>query len=312
MRRNKVLRIALLLVAVGLLVVTVVHQGAAIGDALQRLNAFDLALSGAFVLAGLVAQMLSWRSLFSGSEVGVPPIRVSGRIYYVGQLGKYVPGSVWAVVAQAELGKDHRVPRARSATVALSALVVLVVVGGAVSAAGLSVGSASSLRTYWWALLSVPVGIVLLSPAVFNRLIALALRLTKRGGPAPEISGAAVLRSSGWALVMWLAFGAHAWFLATGLGASGAADAATVTGAFALAWVVGFLVVIAPAGAGPREAALVLALAPVMGAVDAFVLALISRLLMVVGDVVAAGIFARGQSAAPPATVDQVTHEAPK
>ena len=308
MRRNRVLRIAFLLVAVGLLVLTVVGQREAIGDAFRQLNAFDIALSGAFVLAGLAAQMLSWRSLFAGSEVGVPPIGIAGRIYYLGQLGKYVPGSVWAVVAQAELGKDHRVPRARSATVALSALVVLVVVGGAVSAAGLAAGSTSSLRTYWWALLSVPVGIVLLSPRVFNRLIALALRMAKRAGAPPRISGAAVLRSSGWALVMWLCFGAHAWFLATGLGAHGAADAATVTGAFALAWVVGFLVVIAPAGAGPREAALVLALAPVMDTADAIVLALISRLLMVIGDVVVAAAFARRWPVETEATTTTADH----
>lgn len=117
------------------MILTVVGQREAIGDALLRLNAFDIALSGGLVLVGLGAQMLSWRSLFAGSEVGVPPIRVAGRIYYVGQLGKYVPGSVWAVVAQAELGKDHRVPRTRSATVALAALAVLVVVGAVVSAA---------------------------------------------------------------------------------------------------------------------------------------------------------------------------------
>ena len=181
---------------------------------------------------------------------------------------------------------------------ALAALVVLVVVGAVVGAAGLAAGSASSLRTYWWALLSVPIGMVLLSPPVFNRLIALALRMAKRAGSAPKISWAAVLRSSGWALVMWLAFGAHAWFLATGLGAHGA-DGATVTGAFALAWVVGFLVVIAPAGAGPREAALVLALAPVMDTADAIVVALISRLLMVIGDMVAAAAFARSRPRSP-------------
>lgn len=312
MRRNKVLRLAFLLVAVGLLVLTVFNQREAIRDAVLQLSAIDLAFSGACVLAGLVAQMLSWRSLFAGSEVGVPPIRVAGRIYYLGQLGKYVPGSVWAVVAQAELGKDHRVPRARSATVALAALVVLVVVGGAVSAAGLAVGSTSSLRTYWWALLAVPIGIVLLSPPVFNRLIALALRLAKRTGPAPMVSWGALLRSSGWALVMWLAFGGHAWFLATELGADGAADAATVTGAFALAWVVGFLVVIAPAGAGPREAALVLALAPIMDTADAIVVALISRLLMIAGDVVVAAAFARAKpTSVAGATTSPDTHEAP-
>jgi hypothetical protein len=94
-------------------------------------------------------------------------------------------------------------------------------------------------------------------------------------------------------MVQWLLLGAHAWLLATDLGASGPADLATVVGAFALAWVVGFVVVIAPAGAGPREAALVLGLAPVMAAPEGLVLALVSRVLMVVGDALLAAAFAR-------------------
>ena len=293
MRRKTVVRAAFLLVAVALLIVTVVRERDAIGAALGRLDPWSVVISAAALLIGLLAQMLSWRSLFAGGEADVPPLRTAGRIYFVGQLGKYVPGSVWALIAQAELGKDHRISRARSAVVALGALMVLVVVGGTIGAAGLAAGSAGSLRTYWWALLAVPVGLTVLWPPVFNRLVALGLRAARRSGPAPTISGRALLRSSGWAVVMWLAFGAHAWFLAAPLGAAGPRDLATVVGAFALAWVVGFLVVVAPAGAGPREAALILALAPVMGSADALVVALVSRALMVLGDGVAALVFAR-------------------
>lgn len=300
MHRKSAVRAAFLLVAAALLVVTLVHERESAAAALSRLSLPAIALSGALLLVGLMAQMLSWRSMFDGSEVDVPPIRTAARIYFLGQLGKYVPGSVWAVVAQAELGKDHLISRARSAVVALGALVVLVVIGATVGAAGLAAGSTGSLRTYWWALAAVPIGIVVLSPPVFNRLVALALRLARRTGPAPAITGAALLRSSGWALVMWLAFGAHAWVLASRLGASGLRDATTVVGAFALAWVVGFLVVIAPAGAGPREAALVLALAPVMDAPDALVLALVSRVLMMAGDGLVAAVSASRWRAAPP------------
>ena len=293
MRRKTAVRAAFLLVAVALLIVTVVRERDAFGAALGRLDPWSVVISAAALLIGLLAQMLSWRSLFAGGEADVPPLRTAGRIYFVGQLGKYVPGSVWALIAQAELGKDHRISRARSAVVALGALMVLVVVGGTIGAAGLAAGSAGSLRTYWWALLAVPVGLTVLWPPVFNRLVALGLRAARRSGPAPTISGRALLRSSGWAVVMWLAFGAHAWFLAAPLGAAGPRDLATVVGAFALAWVVGFLVVVAPAGAGPREAALILALAPVMGSADALVVALVSRALMVLGDGVAALVFAR-------------------
>jgi hypothetical protein len=185
MRRKTAVRAAFLLTAVVVLVLTLVRERHAVAESDARLSPSGIALSAALVLVGLAAQMLSWRSMFVGSEVGRLPVATAGRIYYVGQLGKYVPGSVWAVVAQAELGKDHQISRVRSAVVALGALLVLVIVGGVVAAAGLAVGSAGSLRAYWWALLAVPVGVVVLIPPVFNRLVALALRLARRPGPAP-------------------------------------------------------------------------------------------------------------------------------
>jgi hypothetical protein len=37
----------------------------------------------------------------------------TARILFLGQLGKYLPGSVWPVLAQMELGKTYRVPRHR-------------------------------------------------------------------------------------------------------------------------------------------------------------------------------------------------------
>jgi uncharacterized membrane protein YbhN (UPF0104 family) len=128
---------------------------------------------------------------------------------------------------------------------------------------------------------------------VFNRAVALLLRLLRRGDQAVRIDGRALLGSAGWALVMWLLFGLHTAVLVAALAPGDPARAVLLgTGAFALAWVVGFLVVIAPAGAGPREAALVLALAPAMASPDALLVALVSRVLMVVGDAAAAGVAA--------------------
>ena len=58
-------------------------------------------------------------------RAGRPGLRlrlpVAGRIFFVGQLGKYLPGSVWPVVMQAELGRDHHIPRRRTMTVSLVA-----------------------------------------------------------------------------------------------------------------------------------------------------------------------------------------------
>lgn len=282
-------RVAFGVLAVALLVLTVVREREALAAALQQLSFAALATSALLVVAGLVAQMLSWRALFTGASSEVPSLQASAQIYYLGQLGKYVPGSIWAVVAQSELGLGHRISRSRSAVVALGALAVLVVTGTGVAAAVLSITSPGSLLSYWWALPALPVGLFLLTPPVFNRLIRLALRVTHRGEPTESIGGRPLIVSSAWALLMWALFGAHAWVLADALGADSSQAALICVGAFALAWVVGLLVVIAPAGAGAREAALVLALGSVLDRPAALVLALVSRIIMVVADAVVAG-----------------------
>jgi uncharacterized membrane protein YbhN (UPF0104 family) len=82
------------------------------------------------------------------------------------------------------------------------------------------------------------------------------------------------------------------WVLAAPLGA-GLADLPFVIGASALAWVVGLAVVILPAGAGVREVLLVLTLGQLIGTAEALTVAVISRFLQVVIDLllaVAAGL----------------------
>lgn len=133
------MRIAFSVLAVTLLIVTVTRERGALAQALQQLSIVSLVASGLLVVAGLVAQMLSWRALFAGRGSNLPSLRASAQIYYIGQLGKYVPGSVWAVVAQSELGAEHRLSRSRSAVVALGALAVLVVTGTGVATTALSI-----------------------------------------------------------------------------------------------------------------------------------------------------------------------------
>lgn len=291
MSRKNAVRVTFLAVALILLVVAVVREREALSDALARMSWGQVAGATALVLVGLAAQMLSWRALFTGSEVGTLPLRAAGRIYFVGQLGKYVPGSVWAVVAQADLGRDHKISRARSAVVALAALVVLVVVGVAVGVVALWAGSGTSIGAYWWTALVAVAGLVVLWPRVLGRLVGIAMRTLRRTGPVPTLTPRGIVRSAAWAVVMWAAFGAHAWLLADGLHDGGWGAAVTLGGAYALAWVVGFVIVIAPAGAGPREVAFVLLAAAVLDRPDALLVALVSRALMVLGDAVAAAAF---------------------
>ncbi len=249
---------------------------------LRRMSWPALAGSLGFALAGLVAAELSWRRVLAGLGSPLPHL-AAGRVYFLSQLGKYVPGSIWPVVAQAELSRAYGVPRSRAAAAAVAQLLVGVVTGAVVAGVALSTTSSGALRTYWWLALVAVAGAAALVPPVFDRVLAATLRLLRRG-PAAPLGARALAATAGWELVMWAAFGAHLWLLALGIGTRHPGLPLLATGAYALAWLVGLLVVVLPAGAGAREAALVLALAPALGRVDALALALVSRAVMLAAD----------------------------
>jgi dolichol-phosphate mannosyltransferase len=88
----------------------------------------------------------------------------------------------------------------------------------------------------------------------------------------------------------WIAPGLGAWALARALGATAGLDAFLLLGAFALAWLLGVLVPLAPGGLGLREGSLVLSLGAAIGAGPATALALALRLVSFAGELVAIAI----------------------
>ncbi|MDP9417635.1 MAG: flippase-like domain-containing protein [Actinomycetota bacterium] len=275
--------------AVAALVVAVVRQRHEIAAAVTQLDPAPLAVATALVVAGLVANMLSWRATLAG--FGSPlPMGPAARVYLLAQLGKYLPGSIWPVLVQAELGRDHGVPRSRSALAALAAFVIGIDVGVVLTAVTLALSAADTLRAYWWLLLAVPLGSAVLAPPVLNRLLGIGLRLARRPGNPERLAPAALAPAAWWSLVTWLCFGTSTWLIARGIAPGADRLWLLAVGGYTVAWIAGFLFVLAPAGAGAREAALVLVLATAMPHSDAFAVAVVSRVLMLAGDLVAAGI----------------------
>jgi hypothetical protein len=117
----------------------------------------------------------------------------------------------------------------------------------------------------------------------------------RRDAVPPRIGGRALLASAAWSVANWLALGVQAWILLDALTAGTETLWPLATGAFALAWLVGFLVVFAPAGVGPREWALVVLLGAAATRPEALALALVSRFAMTLADALglAGGVLAR-------------------
>ena len=299
----------MLLVALALLALALRDQGPEAYAAARDVGPAAAAGSFAAVLVGLLASALVWRALLADLGTRLP-LRPATHVFFLGQLGKYVPGSVFAIAAQMELGRSHGAPRSRVGTASLLFLGVLVSAGLLTAAVALPLTSPGALDRYAWVLALLPVGLVLLAPPVLSRLVAVGLRLLRRDPLERPLTWRGTGAALGWALLMWAAYGLHLLLLVrTQDVAPGPGLVALSTGAYALAWTAGFLVVVAPAGAGVREAALVLALSPVLDRAPALALAVLSRVLMTLGDLVWGAVGAAagsGQAGAGVATVPGV------
>lgn len=206
----------------------------------------------------------------------------------VANLGRYVPGKVWQVASLVALARTRGVP----ASTAMAA---------AVLGQGIGVGSATllGLGALWsladgaaWRWL-VPVGLVGvtalgLTPPVFRAVSTAWFRLAATDAPSDLRPSMA----AGWlavGLATWTVYAGAFWLFVEGVGLD--VRIVPTASAFAAAYVLGYVVVFAPAGIGVREGFLVAMLSPQVGVAAAGTVAVAARLWTTLIEVVPAAAF---------------------
>lgn len=273
---RRLVRYGFLAVALGFGAWAVIREWDAVVAGFARLSVPALAGSLVAVVAALLGAMLTWRTLLA--DLGSPlRLRPAAKVFFVGQLGKYIPGTVWPMLAQMEMGRDLGVPRSRSATAFFLMMPVQLATGLLVTLVTLG------WDRYGWLLLFIPLLLVLLEPKVVNAVIGFALRKLKRDPLERPLTRRGMLTALAWALAGWVAYGVHLYFVVPQGGLVFA------VGAFALSWCLGIMTFVIPAGAGVRELAMVAVLAPQLDRGSAIAVALASRIVIIAGDLICAG-----------------------
>ncbi|SEG66976.1 hypothetical protein SAMN05444920_103836 [Nonomuraea solani] len=274
---RRLLRFGFLAVALGFGAYAVAGQWDAVVAGFARLSWPALTGSLVAVVAALLGAMLTWRTLLA--DLGSPlPARPAAKVFFVGQLGKYIPGTVWPMLAQMEMGRELGVPRTRSAAAFFLMMPIQLATGLLVTLVTLG------WDRYGWLLLFLPLLVVLLEPKVVNGVIGFALRKLKREPLERPLTRRGMLTALGWALAGWVSYGVHLYLIAPQGGLLFA------VGAFAMSWCLGILTFVVPAGAGVREVAMVAVLAPQLDQGAAIAVALSSRIVIIVGDLICAGL----------------------
>jgi len=251
-------------------------------DDLTRASWWWLAAGLGCAALGMVAVAWVWADALRVVGGDVPRRKVVPW-YFVGEIGKYIPGAVWAAVGRGEIARRNGVPAGVSyPSVALS-LVGLYLAAALSAAALVPFGLAREAHTgaWLWVLLLVPIGIVALHPGILERLRRGVAKLARREldvviPPWNQTIGL-VLRY----VPAWVGICTATWCVARAL--PGKPSFVRIALATLISWTAGF-VTPTPGGAGVREEVFVLFSG--LGVGPGTAIAVASRLLFVIVDVV--------------------------
>ena len=244
---------------------------------------FALLLSIFGYLVGLWARMVS--------NLGGPRLSLAQafRIFFVANLGRYVPGKVWQLAGLTYLAGKRGVSFPVASSAAILGQVYSLGAAACVAALGLAVRPMTGLpRGLLPGALALAGLVVVLTtvPPVLRSMLLLAFRLGRSAEPPPEVDSWFGLRWLGLHLPGWLGYGAAFGLLWASFPALADVRWSAAVGGFAGAYFLGYAALFAPAGVGVREGALSVLLAPWLGGAPAAVLAMMARLWMTVGEII--------------------------
>jgi uncharacterized membrane protein YbhN (UPF0104 family) len=246
---------------------------------------------GSFVLLLLVFAYLVGLWALMVRSLGGPALRLADafRIFFIANLGRYVPGKVWQLAGLTYLAgkKGVSIPVASSA--AILGQIYSLGAAAVVAAVGLSLGPTAALPDGIapGALALAALAILLTTvPSVLRPILLFFFRLGRSDHAVPEIDSWFGLRWLGLYLPAWVGYGMAFGLLWASFPELPPAAWPVAIGGFAGAYFIGYAAAFAPAGVGVREGALAVLLAPGMGPASATVLAVIARLWMTAGEIV--------------------------
>jgi glycosyltransferase 2 family protein len=292
MRMRWVLRsVGLIIAVLGVLFVTreLVTSWPEVREAVAAAHVGLLGAALAVGSAGLLVVGLGWRRclVVLGQR---HPARATLRWYYLGQLGKYVPGGIWTVLGRGELARRGGVPGSVGYGSIVLSLGVTYLAGIGTIAVVLATGATGHDAVPWQpVLVLLPLGLLALHPRVVTFALGMARRLLRRELPVPVPRWRVSVGLLAWHVPAWLAIGTATWLVALALD-PGTPDVRNLMFATVLSWVVGFLVVPAPGGLGVREAVFVAAAVSLSTTGVAAAVAVVARVVFILVDLLGAAV----------------------
>jgi glycosyltransferase 2 family protein len=287
----RVVQVVLAAIVIALVARKLIAEWGAVRLALHeaRPNWLALAASGIVVLATYAVLIETWRVILRGWQHEIPFFDAA-RIWTISNLGKYLPGKVWSITALALMSREYGVSAAEGATASVLVTLINTIVGFAVAI----VAGASLLRIppLLVAVIAVMAVAVLASPSALPTLGLWAGKVLKREIVLRSLAHRVLLGAGVLTCVAWLMYGVAFWLFTKGVLGTAPGALRNYVAVFAGSYLIGFIAIFAPAGVGPREGAMGLALQRAgLAAGPAYLLVVASRLWLTALEVIPPLIF---------------------
>lgn len=247
----------------------------------------DWAIIGAscalvFLAYGVLVE--TWRRTVSAWDNRIS-FGSAARIWFISNLGRYLPGKVWQIGAMGVMAQQRGVsPIAATGSAIVINLVNLLAGFGLVAATGAEFFDGRGIAI---ALAIALVASLVLAPRILPILGQVASKVVRRRIEVPRLPDRAIWIAAFGCLIAWILYGVAFQIFVRGVVGRAPGSTASYIAAFTGSYLLGYIAVFAPGGLGARELSLVTALGRLGLAVggEAGVIALTSRLWLTVLEV---------------------------
>jgi uncharacterized membrane protein YbhN (UPF0104 family) len=256
----------------------------------ERLAGLDvrwvwIAAATLIVLFTYVLLIDTWRKLVTSANQSLA-FRQAARIWFVSNLGKYIPGKIWSLGAMTLMAKQRGVAAGVAGGSSIVVQLVSIVTGIAVV---LAAGARLIDRPWLAAALGTATLLMLVMLPLLTRSLSRTIgRVTGRQIGDIAITRGAVASATLRSIIAWMAYGIAFQFFVKGvLGDAGGATLSYIA-VYAASYIIGFVALFAPGGVVVRESAIVAGMLRLglAGEADALAVAITSRIWLTVTELV--------------------------
>lgn len=257
-----------------------------------HLDSVRLGISFVVLFFALTCMVLIWRYVLAklGSTL---PFKTSWRIWFLSNLGRYVPGKVWQIMGMVYLCEKENVPKIRTFTAVVLGLSLFSLSGLALMYIYMLFGGAVQFEEYRYVFLFfIPCGLVVMYPSIFEGILNFLLRLVKKEQVEIRVRFKTMLLLFLLYFLVWIVYGIAFFFFVNSVYPVSFRHLPALVCIFSASYVIGLLAIFVPAGIGVREGLLTTFLILLIPDMEYFatVVALLARLWFTAAELAGAAL----------------------